>query len=68
LDTALAAGAKDDPAEVARLGFDAMMREQSGIVTGLKNRALAAVAAVTPATVLAHRHRLMAEPGSATRH
>lgn len=55
---------KDDPAEVAETGFQAMMAGEAGVVSGWKNKAQAAAAAVTPATVLAERHRRIAEPGS----
>jgi short-subunit dehydrogenase len=56
---------KDDPADVARAGFEAMMRGDADIVTGLKNKVQTTIANVTPATVLAERHRKMAEPGTA---
>jgi short-subunit dehydrogenase len=56
---------KDDPADVARSGFEAMMRGDADVVTGLRNKVQSAVANVTPATVLAERHRKMAEPGTA---
>jgi short-subunit dehydrogenase len=65
LDTKVAAQKKDDPAVVARAGFDAMMKGEGDVVTGLKNKLQVAMAAVTPAGVLAERHRKMAEPGSA---
>jgi short-subunit dehydrogenase len=67
LDTKVARASKDDPAHVARVGFDAMMQGEGDVVTGLKNKVEAAVAHVTPAGVLAERHRKMAEPGSAHR-
>jgi short-subunit dehydrogenase len=56
---------KADPAEVARVGFKAMMDGEGDVVAGLKNKLETAVASVTPASVLAERHRKMAEPGSA---
>jgi short-subunit dehydrogenase len=56
---------KADPAEVARVGFKAMMDGEGDVVAGLKNKLQTAVAAVTPAAVLAEQHRKMAEPGSA---
>jgi hypothetical protein len=37
------------------------------VVAGLKNKLQTAVAAVTPAAMLAEQHRKMAEPGSAER-
>jgi short-subunit dehydrogenase len=65
LDTKVGTAEKDDPAMVARKGFDAMMKGEGDIVTGLKNKIQSAVANVTPAETLAKQHRKMAEPGSA---
>jgi short-subunit dehydrogenase len=65
LDTKVGAGKKDDAAEVARVGFDAMMRGDGDVVSGWKNKLQSAIANVTPASVLAEQHRTMAEPGSA---
>ncbi|MFS8980393.1 SDR family NAD(P)-dependent oxidoreductase [Cupriavidus necator] len=62
LDTRIAQQKKDDPAEVARLGFEAMMRGDGEVVTGWQNKLRAAIAMVTPADVLAERHGRMAEP------
>jgi short-subunit dehydrogenase len=56
---------KADPAEVARIGFKAMMDGDGDVVAGLKNKLQSAVANVTPSSVLAEQHRKMAEPGSA---
>jgi len=67
LDTKVGQGAKDDPADVARVGFDAMMRGDGDVVSGWKNKLQSAIANVTPAGVLAEQHRRMAEPGSATK-
>ena len=64
LDTRIAQTKKDDPADVARTGFEAMMRGDSNVVTGWKNKMQVAMSSVTPSTVLAERHRQMAEPGS----
>ena len=63
-DTAVGQAAKDDPADVARIGFDAMMRGDGDIVSGWKNKLRTAVASITPSGILAERHRAMAEPGS----
>src|SRR5205085_2171059 len=65
MDTAVGTSKKDDPADVAKTGFDAMMRGDGDVVTGLKNKFGSAVANVMPAGVLARQHRGMAEPGSA---
>ncbi|MFL6820891.1 MAG: SDR family NAD(P)-dependent oxidoreductase [Bradyrhizobium sp.] len=64
MDTAVGTSKKDDAAGVAKSGFDAMMRGDGDIVTGLKNKVMAAAANVVPAGVLAKQHRSMAEPGS----
>lgn len=64
-DTQVGTGRKADPADVARAGFDAMMDGESDVVAGWKNKLQALLANVTPAEMLAERHRKMAEPGSA---
>jgi len=64
LDTKVGQAEKDDPADVARVGFDAMMRGDGDVVSGWKNKLQAAIANVTPAGMLAEQHRKMAEPGS----
>ena len=63
-DTKVGQSKKDDPADVAKTGFDAMMKGEGDVVHGLKNKIQAAVAAVTPQSRLAEMHRDMAEPGS----
>jgi short-subunit dehydrogenase len=65
LDTKVGAGKKDDPADVAKAGFKAMMDGQGDIVTGMKNKLSTMAAALTPSGLLAEQHRKMAEPGSA---
>jgi hypothetical protein len=56
---------KDDAADVARVGFDAMKRGDGDVVSGWKNKLQTVMANFTPAGVLAEQHRKMAEPGSA---
>ena len=65
MDTKIGTSEKDDAAEVANNGFDAMIKGEGDVVSGLKNKVQSAVANVTPAGVLATQHRKMAEPGSA---
>jgi short-subunit dehydrogenase len=67
LDTKVGAGKKDDPAEVAQTGFDAMVRGDGDVVSGWQNKLQAAIASITPAGMLAEQHRKMAEPGSGDR-
>jgi uncharacterized protein len=64
LDTAVGQQEKDDPADVARAGFDAMMQGEGDVVTGWKNKLQTTMANVTPSEMLAERHRQIAEPGS----
>lgn len=66
LDTSVGASeSKSDPADVARDGWDALMKGEAHIVSGWKNKVQATLAHVTPAAILAEQHRKMAEPGSA---
>ncbi len=65
MDTKVGTGKKDDPADVAKVGFDAMMSGDGDVVAGFKNKVQAALAGVTPAKVLATAHRKLAEPGTA---
>ena len=63
-DTQVGQGKKDDPADVAKTGFDAMMRGDGDVVSGWKNKVHTMIAHVTPSGVLAEMHRDAAEPGS----
>ena len=65
LDTAVGQGKKDSAAEVAKIGFEAMLEGEGDVVSGWRNKLQVAVANVTPASVLAEMHRKQAEPGSA---
>ena len=67
LDTKVGAGKKDDPADVAKAGFKAMMAGKGDVVTGLKNKLSTMAAAVTPSGMLAEEHRKMAKPGGANK-
>lgn len=64
LDTKVGQAKKDDPADVAKTGFDAMMNGDGDVVSGWQNKLQSAIALVTPASLLAEQHRKMAEPGS----
>jgi short-subunit dehydrogenase len=64
LDTKVGQQKKDDPADVAKTGFDAMMKGETGVVSGLKNKLQAAMTNVTSSDTLAEYHRKLAEPGS----
>ena len=57
--------AKDDPAEVAREGFDALMAGKGHVVAGsAKNKAQAAAAKVLPEPAKASVQAEQTEPGS----
>ena len=66
-DTYVGTKETDDPADVARDGFDAMMAGEGDVVSGWKNKLQTAVANVTPAGMLAEAHRKLTEPGTAKR-
>jgi short-subunit dehydrogenase len=67
MNTKVGTDKKDDPAEVAKNGFEAMMKGEGGVVSGLHNKMQAAAAHVTPAETLAKQHSKMAAPGTAKR-
>lgn len=64
-DTKLAQEAKMDPAEVARIGFEAMIEGEGDVAAGFKSKLRASLANVLPAALLAEQHRRMVEPDSA---
>ena len=63
-DTKVGSDKKDDPAMVARVGWNAMEKGEGDVVAGFKNKVQAAMSAITPQSGLAEMHRGMAEPGS----
>lgn len=63
-DTKIGQEEKDDPVDVAKVGYEAMMNGEGDVVSGFKNKVMSTVASVTPAGVLAEQHRKKAEPGS----
>jgi len=65
MDTKLGTAKKDDAAAVARTGFDAMMRGDSSVIYGFKNKAQVTVARVIPQDAAAEMHRKQAAPGAA---
>jgi short-subunit dehydrogenase len=67
LDTKVGQMKKDDPADVARTGWKAMLKGEQSVVHGLMNQAQALAAGVLPETVTAELHRRQAEPGSGNR-
>lgn len=65
LDTKLGTSEKDDPVDVAKAGFEAMLRGDAEIVTGWQNKVRTALASVVPAEILAGQHAKAAAPGTA---
>jgi uncharacterized protein len=67
-DTKVGASEKDDPAQVAREGFEALMKGKDHVVAGsFKNKLQSTLAQVIPETMSAEAHRKLSEPGSASR-
>jgi short-subunit dehydrogenase len=65
-DTKVGSGSKDDPADVARDGFEALMNGDERVVShSLSSKAQGIGSRVLPDSVKAKMHRSMAEPGSA---
>jgi short-subunit dehydrogenase len=65
-DTKVGASEKDDPALVAKQGFEAMRKDKEKVVAGsLKTKAQGVASKVMPDKAKAEMHRRMAEPGSA---
>jgi short-subunit dehydrogenase len=65
MDTKIGTSKKDDPADVAKRGFQAMMNGEGDVVTGWQNKLQSAIANIMPAGMAAEMHRKQAEPGSA---
>lgn len=64
-DTRAGSGQKDDPAEVAKQGFEALMDGKDSIVAGsLMTKVQGNVSKVLPDPVGAEQHRQLTEPGS----
>jgi short-subunit dehydrogenase len=67
-DTKVGSDKKDDPAEVAKQGFEALMAGKDDIIAGsLKTKLQGNVSKVLPDTVNAEQHRQLSEPGTANK-
>ncbi len=64
-DTKVGTAKKDDPADVAKAGYEALMSGAGDVVYGLKNKLQTVAAKVLSDDRLAEMHRNMAEPGTA---
>lgn len=65
MDTKVGTEKKMSAAEVAKLGFDAMMKGDGDVIAGWQNKLQAAIAHLLPAGAVAEQHRKMAAPGTA---
>jgi uncharacterized protein len=64
-DTKVGSGRKDDPEDVARDGFEALMAGKDHVVAGsARNKAQAAASAASPATARAKVQAAQTKPGS----
>ena len=67
MDTKIGQSKKDDPADVAKVGYDAMIAGSGDVVSGWQNKLQSAIASITPSGLLAEMHRSKAEPGSGSK-
>ena len=67
-DTRVGQSSKDDPAQVAQQGFEALMADEDQVIAGsLMTKAQGNLAKALPATLNAEQHRKLAEPGSGSK-
>jgi short-subunit dehydrogenase len=65
MDTKVGTEKKQPAHEVAKAGFDAMMKGDGDVVAGWSNKLRAAIAHLVPSGILAEQHRKQAAPGTA---
>jgi len=63
-DTKVGQAKKDDPADVAKAGWDAMKDGDPAVIYGMKNKMQVAAAGMMTDATTAKLHRAQAEPGS----
>lgn len=64
-DTKVGTDKKDDPASVAKQGFEALMADKDDVIAGsLMTKIQGTVSKVLPDTINAEQHRKLSEPGS----
>ncbi len=64
-DTRVGQSKKADAADVAKDGFEALMKGEGDVTSGFMNKVQVAIAKLSPDTALAETHRKMSEPGHA---
>lgn len=65
MDTKVGVEEKMPASDVAKQGFEAMMRGDGDVITGWQNKLRAAIAHLLPSPALAEAHRKMTGPGTA---
>jgi short-subunit dehydrogenase len=63
-DTKVGQAKKDDPADVAKTGWTAMLKGEPSVIHGLKNKLQVAASELMTDATTAKMHRAQAEPGS----
>jgi short-subunit dehydrogenase len=63
-NTKVGAQKKDDPAVVAKDGFEALMSGKDSVISGMMNKIQANIARVIPQTAAAKMHENLARPNS----
>jgi len=66
-DTKIGQAKKDDPADVAKTGWEAMKKGEPAVIHGLKNKLQVAAADVMTDATVAKVHRAEVEPGSGSK-
>lgn len=67
MDTKVGQQKKDDAADVAKVGFEAMLKGEGDVVSGFKNKVQVAMSGVMSEDSLAEQGRKINEPGSANK-
>jgi short-subunit dehydrogenase len=67
MDTKVGTQKKQPADEVAKIGYEAMMRGEGDVVAGWKNKLQAAISHFVPNSALAEQHRKMTGPGTAAK-
>lgn len=65
LDTKVGTEEKASAADVAKKGYEAMMRGEGDVIPGFANKLRVAMAKIMPQSVVAEQHRKLAAPGTA---
>jgi len=64
-DTKVGTQKKDNPEDVAKVGFEAMLKGEGDVISGMKNKLQVAASGVVSQDTLAEQNRKLSEPGTA---